>query len=461
MSKSLEEQFNNSNRPHVVMVTNHGMHEWKVDAGLPDTGGQNVYVNQLSATLRKLGFRVTIYNRGGYPHPKSGALRTGNRYRNELERLIYLEDSSDRFIRKEDMFSQIEELARELRRHLTASPPPALLISHYWDGAAVADRAVKKLDRSIPHVWIPHSLGALKQEGTPRAQWKELRLEERVSTEEELLRQVSLVGATSEAMRRTLAEAHGVTEALFLPPCIDEERFNRERAKGDPAALGLLAEATGLSEEAIRDSTIITEVSRTDRTKRKDVLLEAFARVHRRHPEALLAVTIDPEAGELYRELTALISERGLSGRVASLGSIWEYLPSLYGMTAVYCTPSIMEGFGMSIQEAAACGAPAVASRRVPFAVEYLKGSEVVTRPLSEGEQTIEIGEGAIVVPADSVVATAEALELLLTDESLRARMGEQAHSITIPRFTWEKVTRSFLAEAGIEIPEAGEPQDE
>lgn len=461
MSKGLEEQFNNSNRPHVVMVTNHGMHEWKVDAGLPDTGGQNVYVNQLSATLRKLGFRVTIYNRGGYPHPKSGALRTGNRYRNELERLIYLEDSSDRFIRKEDMFSQIEELARELRRHLTASPPPALLISHYWDGAAVADRAVKKLDRSIPHVWIPHSLGALKREGTPRAQWKELRLEERVSTEEELLRQVSLVGATSEAMRRTLAEAHGVTEALFLPPCIDEERFNRERAKGDPAALGLLAEATGLSEEAIRDSTIITEVSRTDRTKRKDVLLEAFARVHRRHPEALLAVTIDPEAGELYRELTALISERGLSGRVASLGSIWEYLPSLYGMTAVYCTPSIMEGFGMSIQEAAACGAPAVASRRVPFAVEYLKGSEVVTRPLSEGEQTIEIGEGAIVVPADSVVATAEALELLLTDESLRARMGEQAHSITIPRFTWEKVTRSFLAEAGIEIPEAGEPQDE
>lgn len=459
MSASFEAQFNNSDRPHVVMVTNHGIHEWKVDAGLPDTGGQNVYVNQLSATLRRLGFRVTVYNRGGYAQPKSGKLRSGTHYRNGEERLTYLEDSRNEFIRKEDMFPQIEELAEDLARQLRSAPRPVLLVSHYWDGAAISDKALRELGMSIPHVWIPHSLGALKKEGTPEAQWKELRLEERISTEEQLLRRVSLVGATSQAMRRTLAEAHGVTEALFLPPCVDEQRFNLQAAR-DESALELLSEATGLSEQEIREARIITEVSRTDRTKRKDVLIEAFARVRHKHPEALLAVTIDPGAGELYRELTALISERSLSGRVASLGSIWEYLPSLYGMTAVYCTPSIMEGFGMSIQEAAACGAPAVASRRVPFAVEYLRGAGAETRPLGEGNEAIELGEGAVLVPSESVAATAHALELLLGDDSLRRRMGRRAHEITIPRFTWQAVTREFLAEAGIGIPGEGAPSN-
>ncbi|MFW6337279.1 MAG: glycosyltransferase [Alkalispirochaetaceae bacterium] len=457
MSNTAEEQFNSSDRPHVVMVTNHGMHEWKVDAGLPDTGGQNVYVNQLSATLRKLGFRVTIYNRGGYPHPKSGRPRSGTHYRNGEERLTYLEDSRSEFIRKEEMFPRIGELAEDLARRLRSAPEPVLVVSHYWDGAAVTDQALERLGLSLPHVWIPHSLGALKREGTPKEEWRELRLQERISAEEELLRRVSLIGATSQAMRRTLAEAHGVTEALFLPPCVDEQRFNLQAAR-DESALGLLSEATGLSEREVREARIITEVSRTDRTKRKDVLIEAFARVHRKHPEALLAVTIDPGAGELYRELTALISERSLSGRVASLGSIWEYLPSLYGMTAVYCTPSIMEGFGMSIQEAAACGAPAVATRRVPFAVEYLRGSATETRPVGEGEENIEVGEGALLVPSESVAATAVALELLLSDDSMRRRMGRRAHEITIPRFTWETMTREFLAEAGIPIPEEGEP---
>lgn len=458
MSDEQEQQFNNSRRPHIVMVTNHGMHEWLVDAGLPDTGGQNLYVNQLSSTLRKLGFRITVFNRGGYKHPKSGALRRGTHYRNEQERLIYLEDSRREFVRKEDMFVHLDELGEDLARHLRESPEPVLVVSHYWDGAAVADRAISRLGVTIPHVWIPHSLGALKREGTSPERYDELRLDERISLEDSLLQRVSLVGATSEATRRTLAEEHGVRESLFLPPCVEQERFNRESARKDRSALELLSEATGLSGEAVGSSRIITEVSRTDRTKRKDILIEAFARVHRKLPETLLAVTIDSGAGELYRELTALIRDRSLTGRVAVLGSIWEYLPSLYGMTSVYCTPSIMEGFGMSIQEAAACGAPAVASRRVPFAVEYLRGER--WEVMSLGEEEVEVGEGAVVVPADSVSATAEALELLLTDETLRASMAEAAYRITIPRFTWEGVTRKFLTEAGIPIPADGDSTD-
>ena len=46
------------------MITNHGVHQWEVIPGLPDTGGQNVFVNQFSAALAEMGFRITIVNRG-------------------------------------------------------------------------------------------------------------------------------------------------------------------------------------------------------------------------------------------------------------------------------------------------------------------------------------------------------------------------------------------------------------
>ncbi len=450
MKNETAEAFLTSPRPHLLMVTNHGIHDWTVDAGLPDTGGQNLYVNQLSRTLASLGFRVTIFNRGGYGHPKNGAPREGVRYRNGEERIIYLEDGRGAFILKEDMGPQIDALAEDLVSHLRASGPVELIISHYWDAAAVTEQARSVVGREVPHLWIPHSLGELKRKGTPEALWKDLKLEERVAWERRILEKVDAVGATSQAMRDTLREEYAVRESLFLPPCVDEDRFNPEAARRDSSAVDLLASATDLPVEEIKGLRIITEVSRTDRTKRKDILIEAFATVATRFPDTLLAVTVDPGARELYGELEQLIEDLALSRRVALLGSIGEYLPSLYGMSTVYCTPSVMEGFGMSIQEAAACGVPAVASARVPFAVEYLRGESFEAR----GE--IEVGEGAVIVPPDSVEATSKALLLLLEDEDRRRGMGEAAYRITIPRFTWEVVTRSFLGAAGIAIPGEG-----
>ena len=124
----MEARFLNSKKPHLVIVTNHGMHEWKIDAGLPDTGGQNIYVNQVSDALRKLGFRVTIYNRGGYNHPQGGAVRRGTTYRSAEERLTYLEDSQKEFVRKEDMAAHVQELSTDLVSYLKDAPAPVAII---------------------------------------------------------------------------------------------------------------------------------------------------------------------------------------------------------------------------------------------------------------------------------------------------------------------------------------------
>jgi glycosyltransferase involved in cell wall biosynthesis len=203
----------------------------------------------------------------------------------------------------------------------------------------------------------------------------------------------------------------------------------------------------------VERASIICEVSRTDHTKRKDVLIRAFAHVRSRFPDTLLAVTIDKTRADIYEPLIALVQQLELSEAVAVLGSISEYVPSLYGVSQIYCTPSIMEGFGMSIQEAAACGVPAVASGRVPFAVEYLLGRKPEERVVERDGTRLLIGPGAIVAEPDSVAGIAAGLETLLADDGLRQRMGRAAYGITIPAFTWERATREFLQAAEVPIP--------
>jgi glycosyltransferase involved in cell wall biosynthesis len=233
---------------------------------------------------------------------------------------------------------------------------------------------------------------------------------------------------------------------------VDTQRFQPEQVRLDPRGLNLLCDLTDRSAEGIAGAPIITEISRTARTKRKDVLIRAFAEVRKSFPAALLAVSIDANQQELHDELTGLIAELALHDSVAVLGSVWDQVPSLYGLSALYCTPAIMEGFGMSIQEAAACKVACVACSRVPFATEYLLGENPREEKLENGGP-IQLGAGAIVVPPDDVPATATAIERLLTDDTLRERMAENAYHITVPAFSWREATKHFLAELGVKIP--------
>lgn len=441
------------------MITNHGVHEWHVTAGLPDTGGQNVFVNQLTAALADLGFRITVANRGGYPHPATGARREGVSYADGHRRIVYLEDGNDTFIRKEDMEGQTPALARFLHGFLDEeSTPVDVLLTHYWDGAQVGRSLKSALPNDPPHLWVPHSLGCVKKRNMPPEQWADLRVDERIGAEEKLIGEVDAIAATSAVIREALASDHGHRTDLFLPPCIDPARFQPQDLPAEHSIWRFLAEHSALPADRIRECVLITEVSRTDRTKRKDVLIEAFANVHRRHPETFLALTIDRGNSALAAELTGTIHSLGLQDHVAVLGYIREWLPPLYAATDIYCTPSVMEGFGMSIQEAAATGTPAVSSDLVPFAVEYLRGPEFETLPIEGREPSgsrgeLQIGEGAIIVPANDVSGFTQALERLITDEALRREMGERARSITLPRFTWPHMTVQFLRDAGIPLP--------
>mgnify|MGYP001829208570 CR=1 FL=1 len=396
---------------------------------------------------------MTIANRGGYPHPVTGAARTGVvSHPSGRARILYIEDGTPTFVRKEDMAEHVPLLAADLHRNLADEGADYdLIISHYWDAASIGVALNELTHRRTPHIWVPHSLGALKKRNTDPSAGADLRIDERIAHERALLDRIDGAVATSSAIRDSLVKDYGYEPRYFLPPCVDPVRYH-PRSHDDCAAVwDFLAEGSPCSASELRTRRVVLEISRTDRTKRKDVLIRAFAQVRERIPGSLLVVALDERGGEPYDEAATLIHELGLERDVITLGSVWQQLPCLYATAAVYCTPSVMEGFGMSAQEAAATAVPTVASDLVPFAAEYLLGPAAKALE-SESGPGLRLGDGAVLVPADDVDGFARALTMLLGDDTLRERMGRKALDITIPYFTWTHRTRDLLDDLGLGV---------
>jgi len=394
------EAFLRSDRPHILMITNHGIHQWDVIPGLPDTGGQNVFVNQFTDTLAQQGFKITIANRGGYPHPVTDDMRTGLDYKNDRERILYLEDDVNSFVRKEDMNEHTPQLAEFLDDALTQEGQSIdLVISHYWDAAKIGVLYNDKQAHPVQHVWVPHSLGEVKKRNMPPETYEDLRIDERIQVERQTILQLDAVAATSSLIRQSLKDDYGLEETLFLPPCVRTERFRPRDIPADHDIWTFVADRLPLSEQEVWQHDIVTEISRTDQTKRKDVLIRAFAQVLKQNPKALLLLSIDDSEEELAADLRGLV------------GYVWDELPDLYAITSVYCSPSVMEGFGMSVQQAAATKVPVIGSPLIPFVKEYLLGEEVAKVTLTE-ETHLLVGDGAIIAPADNVDGFAKALLL-------------------------------------------------
>jgi glycosyltransferase involved in cell wall biosynthesis len=449
-SQEKHQAFLASPRKHVLMITNHGIHQWEIIPGLPDTGGQNVFVNQFTQALANLGFKITIVNRGGYPHPVTGEWRRGIHYKDQHQRILYLEDGFPEFVRKEDMNERMPHLVVSLERFLEAGETNVdLIISHYWDGAKLGVLYNKSRQERVKHVWVPHSLGAIKKRNVPRERWPGLRIDERIATERSLIAELDGIAATSSAIQQALKEDYGyTTPPLFLPPCVDPDRYYPREVSEEDNVWDFLSQRSGegseaaLSPEEVRGCKIVTEISRTDTTKRKDVLIKAFAKAHQRVPNSLLVVSIDDSQEELAGELERLIQALHLQDHIAVVGSVWELLPTLYAITDIYCTPSVMEGFGMSAQDV-------VASHLVPFVTEYLLGTDVEDVHFEGGRQPLKSGNGAMVVQADDVKGFAYALEMLLSNDDLRKTMGQNAYHVTVPYFTWQNRVTAFLGEIG------------
>jgi glycosyltransferase involved in cell wall biosynthesis len=126
-----------------------------------------------------------------------------------------------------------------------------------------------------------------------------------------------------------------------------------------------------------------------------------------------------------WREATEAVRALGVTDTVLMTGYVPpEALPYLYNLADALLFPSIVEGFGLPVLEAAACGTPVLISRD-PALLEVA-------------------GPAALAVPGDSLPELRAGIERVLTDEKLRKQLAAAGRE-RAAGFTWERAARATL----------------
>jgi len=164
--------------------------------------------------------------------------------------------------------------------------------------------------------------------------------------------------------------------------------------------------------------------------KNIETLVEAFARLD---PSLAPKLVIGGEPDPRFPDgVSARIHARDIVSRVVRLDMIREDdLPVVYSLADVFVFPSLVEGFGLPLLEAMACGTPVLASTAEAV-------SEVV-------------GDAALAFDARDPEQLAVLISRAPTDSALRTTLSQRGLE-RVRVFTWERVARETLqAYASIE----------
>ncbi|HET7506566.1 MAG TPA: glycosyltransferase [Kofleriaceae bacterium] len=139
----------------ILMISTHGYWGDPPPAGATDTGGQTLYVLQLSRECARRGRQVLILARWFAPYPRVEALEPGLW-------LVRIPAGGDRFVRKEEIYPLAPELA-EYATAIAARFGAQAVMGHYADGMVIAAEVATR--RGVPLVAMPHSLALTKIAG--------------------------------------------------------------------------------------------------------------------------------------------------------------------------------------------------------------------------------------------------------------------------------------------------------
>lgn len=353
-----EEQMNpNSSLPRIAMISTHGYVAAQPPLGAADTGGQVVYVLELSKKLAQLGYEVDIWTRRFEDQPEVEPVA-------EQVRIIRVRCGGPNFIPKESLHEKLpqwnENALRFIQRHKLKYE---FINSHYWDAGLAGQHLSDVLD--VPHVHTPHSLGIWKKRqmetdfpGDAAKFEKQYNFTARIHHERLLYISADMVLATTPQQMELLVLNYEVPEekVRMIPPGYDDNRFFPQ---GD-------ARRKNLRQKLGFNGPVIMAMGRLARNKGYDLLVHAFQVVTQRVPDAVLHLAVggtelNPLEEKILAELKELVAELGLGERVHFGGFIPDDdLADYYRAADVFVLSSRYEPFGMTAIESMACGTPTV-----------------------------------------------------------------------------------------------------
>lgn len=194
------------------------------------------------------------------------------------------------------------------------------------------------------------------------------------------------------------------------------------------------------SRYGLKEGRWMLTVARLTAHKGIDTGLRALAELKASHPDLRYAVV---GVGRRHGELEELATELKVADRVRFLTNVPDDdLPAIYNLANVYVGVSRMadsnvEGFGISLVEASACGVPVIGGRSggIPDAVR-------------EGET------GLLVDPTDAG-SVARAVDAVLSNPTLAGKLGGGGRRAVETHFNWDRVTRDMIQIADEFSPKA------
>lgn len=231
------------------------------------------------------------------------------------------------------------------------------------------------------------------------------------------LRSADVVVVLSEMVSRQVVDRFGVDpDRVVVVPCGTDHRAD--------------------SPSSPSRSPVVIYPAVTHPHKNHAMLIEAFARVAGRHPDASLVFTGAP--GSADAEVRAAAEASGIGPRITFTGRIPAAdLATLMAGATVMAYPSRYEGFGIPVLEAMAAGVPAVVAA----------GTAAADLATSAG----------VVLEPDDVAGWAEELDLLMADSGYRSQVARSG-LVRASNYPWEASARQLERawRLALEVPASG-----
>jgi len=437
---------------YFAMISVHGLHrghdlELGRDA---DTGGQTKYVVEVAQALaRQPGVAgVDLFTR------LVAAPEVDSDYSQEIEeigdgaRIIrVVAGPPEEYLPKEALWDHLDSFVDNMLDFIRNSGrEPNIIHSHYADAGYVGSRLAHVL--GVPLVHTGHSLGRVKRRRLLASGLSSGDIEEkynmarRIEAEELTLASAErVVTSTSQEIEEQyeLYDHYQPDKMRVIPPGTDLELFHPPEGNEWDTSVG--REISRFLREP--DKPLILELARPDPRKNIVSLVDAYGSSPRLQELANLAVVagyredigdLDEGAQEVLTDLLMAIDRYDLYGKVAypkqfTIGDV----PVSYRIAAlsggIFVNPALTEPFGLTLIEAAASGAPIVATE--------------------DGGPRDIIGNcnnGVLIDPLDSD-SIADALVTMLEDPQQRQKLADNGLTGVRKHYAWEAHAIRYLSE--------------
>lgn len=415
-------------RGRIAMISTHGYVAAEPPLGKPDTGGQVVFVLELSKKLAAFGYVVDIWTRQFEDQPANEQVA-------ENVNLRRVPCGGPDFIPKEYLYRKLPEyIKRAIQLIENEGIEYEFINSHYWDAGIVGQAIAERFE--IQHIHTPHSVGSWKKqqmvEDFPQdaANFdRTYNFTERMRHEKAIFQECDTLVATTPLQIGYFQRDYDVpsNKIVMIPPGYDDSRFF-------PVSE---ASRQGIRESfGFKDKPIVASIGRLSRNKGFDLLVDAFSVVATRVPNAHLymalgseadATTEDPMLGEIVQK----VKDLGIANRVTITSSLPdESMADFYRAVDVFCLPSRYEPFGMTAVEAMACGTPTVVTTNGGL------------------YRALQFGNDALFADSFDKEDFGITVSKILKHQGLRNRLSQQGAHKARSLFTWSGIAQQLIRAA-------------